>query len=263
MLRDLILDNPLLIEFKRAVRRFFGVSKHSAANAVLLVISCMLYGLLLLITIANRTAMSPVSIIYLQTVLFCFMIPANLHGAIAGERERRSWDLLLAAPVSNLQIVVGKMMSGMAAVATAFLLMFPPLIISLAGDQNASLSKILKCEAISLGFAIALASMTLFISARSKRTYSAHLMTYAMLMTGLVVYMVFVIVAGGQEASPALLFLHPFYAITMVWWPESKVSPVLYNGLFHFLAYIGIAMVLLLISVETLQVADGEEGRAR
>src|SRR5437868_1944057 len=132
--RELVIDNPLIIEFKRSVRRFFGVSKHSSVNAVVLVISCLLYGLLLLVTISNRSGMSPLIIIWVQTFIFCFVIPANLHGAIAGERERRSWDFLLVAPISNLQIVVGKLLSGLATVGTTVVLMLPPILICYGGD---------------------------------------------------------------------------------------------------------------------------------
>ena len=262
-LRELTIENPLLIEFRRSVRRFFGVSKHSAVNAMVLVISCLLYGLLLLITIANRTAMSPVAIVFLQTFLFCFLIPANLHGAIAGERERRSWDLLLASPISNLQIVVGKMLSGLAAVGTTALLMLPPLIISFAGDSEASLVKVIQAQMVSIGFAIALAAITMFISARSKRTYAAQLTTYAVLIVGLIVYWVFVEVATGGQGRQTLLFLHPFYAISAVWGYENNASSLMYNGLFHFLIFTAIAAVLLVVTVETLQIADGDEGRRR
>lgn len=263
--RELVVENPLLIEFRRAVRRFFGVSKHSAVNAMVLVISCLLYGLLLLITIANRSAMSPVAIVFLQTFLFCFLIPANLHGAIAGERERRSWDLLLASPVSNLQIVVGKMLSGLAAVGVTVLLMLPPLLISFAGDGDATVLKVLQTELVSIGFATFLAAMTMFISARSKRTYAAQLTTYACLIVGLIVYWVFVETATGGQGRQTLLYLHPFYAISETWGDGlgSSGSSFMYNGLFHFVIYAALATGLLVVTVETLQMADGAEGRRR
>lgn len=261
--RELTIDNPLMIEYRRSVRRFFGVSKHSTVNAILLVISCLLYGLLLLITIMNRTAMHPAAILYLQTFLFCFLIPANLHGAIAGERERRSWDLLLAAPITNLQIVVGKLMSGIATIATAVGLMLPPLLIAYSGDSSVSLLSVIKAESISIGFALCLAALTLFVSARSKRTFSAQLTTYALLVLGLIVYMSFVSLLGTADSRQSLLFLHPFYAITQVWWPDGDRGSGLYNGLPHLVMYLGIAAVLVAVTVATLQAADGEEGRAR
>jgi len=266
--RDLFIDNPLLIEFKRAVRRFFGVSKHSSVNAMVLVISCLLYGLLLLITIANRQAMSPVAIIYVQTFLFCFIIPSNLHGAIAGERERRSWDLLLAAPIENVQIVAGKLMSGLAAVATTFLLMLAPMLIAWSGDSEATFGKVFSAELISLGFAIAVAAITLLISARSKRAYSAQLLTYGFLFVTQIVYVAFVAVLapmGGSDGNKAenLLYLHPFYAISVVWWPRNGIPMTLYNGVFHVLAYCLIAFGVFAYTVWTLQAADGEDGRRR
>ncbi len=273
-LRELVIENPLLIEFKRAVRRFFGVSKHSAVNAMVLVISCLLYGLLLLITISNRQAMSPVAIIYVQTFLFCFIIPANLHGAIAGERERRSWDLLLAAPIENIQIVVGKLVSGLAAVGTTCLLMLPPMLISWMGDVEATFAKVAQAELVSIGFAIALSAITLLISARSKRAYGAQLVAYAFLMVTQIVYLVFIQVLlspnSYNQADQAMrnntMFLHPFWAIGIIWWPQqggSSSGSILYSGWFNFLAYLTIAAAVVWYTVRTLQAADGEDGRSR
>ncbi len=268
-LRDLFLDNPLLIEFKRSVRRFLGVSKHSAVNATLLVICCLLYGLLLLITIANRQAMSPVAIIYVQTFLFCLIVPANLHGAIAGERERRSWDLLLAAPIQNIQIVAGKLASGLAAVGTTFLLMLAPTLIAWTGDTDATFGRVIRAELISFGFAIALASITLLISAWSKRAYGAQLLAYVFLMSTQVVYLVFVQVlisstfaSGEGSVSAFLLFLHPFYSIAMTW-GSAQESSIWFSGILNFAVYFAIAVAVFFATVRTLQSADGEDGRRR
>ena len=48
-----------------------------------------------MLVVNARGDLPPIALILFQTMLFCFFGPAMLHGAIAGERERRSWDLLL------------------------------------------------------------------------------------------------------------------------------------------------------------------------
>ncbi len=267
VLRNLFIENPMLIEFRRGVRRFFGVSKLGAVTGAVLVVSVLLYGLLLLITAANREGMSPVAIIYVQTFLYCFVVPANLHGSIAGEREKRTWEMLMVAPISNIQIIVGKLLGGICTIFLVAILMTPPIIMSFSGDPESSILKLFKAEMISLGFAMFLAAVSIFISSRSKRAYGAHLLIYSFLVVALIVYPLFVEVArggGGEDSLSFWLFLHPFYAIAAVWSPGSMhAESIAYNGLFHLVAFAGMGAILCLITTETLQVAEGDPGRRR
>jgi len=266
--RSLFLENPMLIEFRRGVRRFFGVSKLGAVNGAVLVVSVLLYGLLLLIVAANREGMSPIAIVLFQTFLYCIIVPASLHGAIAGERERRTWEMLMVAPISNLKIIIGKLLGGVCTLFVVVILMLPPIIMSFAGDPESSFFKLVRAEMISIGFGIFLAAVSIFISSRSKRAYGAHLLIYTYLVVTLIVYPLFVEVAhaGGsaENGRSFWLYLHPFYAVLAVWNPTSvSASPFYYNGAFHFLVFVLIAVLLCAITIETLQVTDGEPGRRR
>jgi ABC-type transport system involved in multi-copper enzyme maturation permease subunit len=46
---------------------------------------------------------------YLQVALICLLTPVFMAGAIAQEANPRTWDILLTAPLGNLQIVLGNL----------------------------------------------------------------------------------------------------------------------------------------------------------
>src|SRR5947209_2866672 len=49
-----------------------------------------------------------------QLLLIVFVVPASMAGAISGERQHRTWDLLLISRLSALDIVWGKLLAGFA-----------------------------------------------------------------------------------------------------------------------------------------------------
>jgi ABC-type transport system involved in multi-copper enzyme maturation permease subunit len=49
-----------------------------------------------------------------ELLLIVFVTPASLAGAISGERQHRTWDLLLISRLSTLDIVWGKLLVGIA-----------------------------------------------------------------------------------------------------------------------------------------------------
>lgn len=49
-----------------------------------------------------------------QLFLIAFVTPATVAGAISGERQHRTWDLLVASSVSTRDIIWGKLLAGIA-----------------------------------------------------------------------------------------------------------------------------------------------------
>src|SRR5471030_1873350 len=105
---DLIVHNPMLIEITRFRRRFLSPAAGGSVQGVLLVLALICYATIVLIVIENRQSISPIYLIMFETGLLTVLAPMLLYNSIAGERERRSWDLLLAAPITKSHIVVGK-----------------------------------------------------------------------------------------------------------------------------------------------------------
>lgn len=220
---DLVTANPMMTETKRFLRRFLGA--RSATYMLTLVLTAVCY-LVLLVLITAYPGMPPYALIYIQTGLFCIILPSMLHGSIAGEREKRTWDLLLSAPVSKAQIIVGKFMSSVAVIgSTVALLSVPTLItyIQQRMDQGAfgsgssldtSIPRIVLAELVSISFALALAAWCMFISARSKRAFAAQGAIYGTLLCAMVVWPVMTAILESQRETYYLLnALHPFIVI--------------------------------------------------
>src|SRR5207302_725971 len=106
--------------------------------------------LLLLTVITSRRSLSAMNMMYFQLVLLLFIGPLVLHSSIAGERERRSWDLLLIAPVTKAQLVVGKLISGLAILGAVFVLMLLPVLVSYNEAQSDTFAMVLSAEGICL-----------------------------------------------------------------------------------------------------------------
>src|SRR5438067_2544501 len=120
--RTLVMENPMAIEVNRFRRRFLEGGRGKTVNTMILVVAIVAYAALLLV-IANMSGdFPPVALIFLQTGVFTLLTPAMMYGSISGERERRSWDLLLVAPITHAQIVVGKFLAALAGIGVAFVL---------------------------------------------------------------------------------------------------------------------------------------------
>ena len=126
--RELFVENPLLIEFKRNMRRFFLVGRGKGANLGIFTMAIIIYFFVFMIVFSVRTYLEISAIVVTQLVLLSFIVPAIMHGTIAGERERRSWDMLLVAPITNKQIVYGKFMSGAAMIGFMLTGVLMPLV---------------------------------------------------------------------------------------------------------------------------------------
>jgi ABC-type transport system involved in multi-copper enzyme maturation permease subunit len=269
-LRGLVFENPMLIDMKRAYRRFFGVSRMKAANAAVLVLSAILYGILLLITLAYRTAFSAEAMVHVQTFLICFVIPSVMHGAIAAEREKRTWDLLLVAPVTNAQIVIGKFIGGTITVLVIFGLMLIPLLLSFEYKGQVSFWSVVRAQAISLSFGIFLTALSLGISARSKRTFGAQIGIYGLIVLTLIVWPMMAASMGLHGKEETTMIFNPFYAIDIAWdrgeffdfARQRYYRSIYFTGWFHSILYLGLTAAILIVTTLKLKAPD-QEGLGR
>lgn len=277
--RELVTDNPMLIELKRFNRKFLGVSKSRGVNTATQVFAILLYLLLLGVTIQFRQLFQPSWIIQLQTFLLCFVVISLMHGTIAAEREKRTWDMLMTAPVTAAQVVVGKFMLGvLGSLVLAGFFLIPVLIVLHPGEPldtnysvvGESLWQTFMSEVISLSFAVCLTAVTLVVSAKSKRAFTAQAVMYGLLLVCLVVLPMFVgmIFSGrssaeGQFTGMELLFGHPFIAVALTNYvpPNDYYPPVPPPALFHgweqFLLYTSITGLCLWQASKSLHLKEG------
>lgn len=205
-----ILDNPLLIEYRRSMRRFIGVTKSGASSSALIIVVAVVYILFLAIVAMFGSDVDPVVIVQFQTFLFCITIPALIHGAIAGERERRTWDLLVASPLTNREIIYGKFVAGMMTQVIVVALMAPPFLLTMMIFKDSNWQIAIIRWLVSIAFGIKLGAVCMAISTHSKRAYTSQLLCYAYLVIVMLVFPMFCLMVSNGQPSPYAYVGQPF-----------------------------------------------------
>lgn len=211
-----LLENPMLVETRRFGRKFFGISRFQRFPVAIVVLLAICYAFLLLITIAYRDGLTSDYIFQCQTLLYCFIVPTMTFGAVAGEREKRTWDLLLVAPISKTQIILGKYISAVVVLVVTFLC-FLPMILITAFSNHETATAVLTNTVISLGFGCGFTAIGIFISSLMSRGFVAQLTIYAVLFLWMImVPMLISFVLQYNNASMQLMWIHPFTAIAAI-----------------------------------------------
>jgi ABC-type transport system involved in multi-copper enzyme maturation permease subunit len=215
---DLIVHNPMLIEITRFRRRFLSASAGGSVNGIVMVLALICYATLVLIVIENRESISPIYLIIFETGFLTLLAPMLLYNAIAGERERRSWDLLLAAPITKAQIVVGKFMGAMSGLLAVTVLFQVPIEIAGVSYERAHWQTLLSADFMSFSFLMTVCALTILFSARVKRGLMALGATLGSLVSLLVVFPALVDSGGADNHSfyDVAFFLHPLIALTRI-----------------------------------------------
>ncbi|MCX7858705.1 MAG: ABC transporter permease [Chloroflexus sp.] len=160
-------------------------------------------------------------------VQVCFLSPSLTAGAIVGEKERQTYDLLLASLLSPVQIVAGKLVS---AIAFALLLIMASLPIAglalIFGGVTAQ--EVLIGVVGLLVTAVSYAAIGLFWSTVMRSTLGATVMAQgtviAILLLVPFLFFVISLLIGAFDGPPtplyvyimgAFLCLHPFIALGM------------------------------------------------
>src|SRR5207302_5279925 len=129
-------------------------------------------------------------LILFQIVLLAFITPALTSGAISGERERQTIDLLFVTPLAPFSIIWGKLLASMSFVVLLLILSVPlfSLVFLFGGieiDQVVYAFAVTGATALSLGF-VGIAFSSLF-----RRTLPATVAAYGaafVLLLGTYVY---------------------------------------------------------------------------
>lgn len=271
LMRTLFTENPMMIEITRFRRKFMGGG--NALNSVILAMCGLIYIGIVALVWNYREAANPIILVFLQTGIFTLLAPALLHGAIAGERERRSWDFLLVAPVTQAQIVCGKFAGAAAAmIACAVALLFPVLIgaafyqqYPMSGPTTSGVNfwNLFQAELLSVAWGLMVCAMTIFFSARCKRGFIALGTTLALLVASLIVWPILIASAGLMSMDNNLLnFFHPFWALTQIEFANVRsTNDMNWGAMYGFpqiFVYIGMTAVFLTWTERTLRFADSE-----
>lgn len=142
------------------------------------------------------------SVLYalLTVVVFAvivLMTPAMCAGAISGERERQTLDLLLCSPLSAVRIVMGKLLSNLAFIVFLLVLTLPlfAMVYLFGGLTLLDIAKLFLFLVVS---AYACASVSIFFSALLKRSSLATILSYVALLLFVILTLVIGAVLYGQ-----------------------------------------------------------------
>ncbi|MDD6208257.1 MAG: ABC transporter permease subunit [Clostridiales bacterium] len=117
----------------------------------------------------------------LEYALVLFLVPSYTSGAISGERERQTLEILLTTKMKPFQIVIGKLLSSISLIILLVISSLPILsiIFSIGG---ASVIELLKLILMCITSAIYIGSFGILFSTLFKRTMPATVITYLMIV---------------------------------------------------------------------------------
>ncbi|MGI8828092.1 MAG: ABC transporter permease [Chloroflexota bacterium] len=159
-----------------------------------------------------------------QLALALVLTPLVTTGAVSGERQRGTWDLLLLTPVSPFAIVCNKLVSRMAFLLLLQVVALPFIAVAfLFGDLN--LADALPAQIVLLGTTLLFAAVTLTASVLAPRTLlaAAGALSLVLLLSGVLTLILSggvrgwqPLAAGGTQTSvilPVVAALDPVAAL--------------------------------------------------
>lgn len=170
-------------------------------------------------------------------LMITIITPTLTSGAISGERERHTYDMLLATPLPPSQLLWGKLIAALSYVVLLLLAAMPlfSIVLVFGGVDLLALAKVVALflsTTLSFGM-IGLLSSTLF-----RRTIWATAFSYGIVVSMIGLSLTLASVWGqfstppGSPAPPWLLYLNPFSALFAI----TSITPPL-DPAMSFLGY--------------------------
>lgn len=266
---ELVGDNPMLVEFDRFRRKYlrFG-GRNTVGTIVLATLVLAFLGLIFLILPRQGGGgdIPPGAIIMGQTVLLCLLAPLLLHGTIAGERERRSWEILLVAPVTKSQIVAGKYLAALAGAAGAIGVMSFPVVLAALTYRSTSyglgsgvgFGELLMAEILSFVSVAFVCAVSLFFSARVRRPLMALGVTLGLIVGFFVALPGLVGTFGGQIAGEAVIWLNPVVTMGSLLFSSGSTRSSIADSVLISLVFALLTAVIFVWTVASLTFAEND-----
>jgi len=179
--------NPILaFSATRRMRSFRTLLIVAAYLGVMLGTVLLMMGSLFKDTVsifALRTSVRAyVMLMIAQFALIVLIAPAMTSGAVAGERERQTLELLLVTNTRSFRIVAGKMMESFAMLALLIVSGFPAMCLTMIAGA-VILPQILAGELFLLAMAFAAVCVGVLSSALARSTVGSSILSYVILLS--------------------------------------------------------------------------------
>lgn len=158
---------------------------------------------------------------FFQLGLVCLFSPALAAGAISGERERQTFDVLLVSRVSAFGIVWGKLLASIAYILLLILTALP-LFSAVFLFGGIDFQQFVLSQLITITTAICLGSVALLCSAALQRSLTATVCSYAasfMLSIGTAL-VAFIASASQAQVIAVQWYFNPFFSLGSVMIPN-------------------------------------------
>ena len=226
--------NPVLVKELRS--RMRGARAFVILTGVLLLLGAVCYALYRIVLATSgytRSLLSPqigqtlfIAIVFLELMMVCFITPTVTAGAISGEREKLTYEMLLATPLRPASILWGKLVS---ALSYVFLLIFAavPMASLVFIFGGVAPRDMIKALVILVAVAVMLGMVSIFMSVWLGRTGRATVLSYLVVLALLVgPVFVYILVGVLRRAEPPrwILVPNPVSALFSALTPATAMS---------------------------------------
>jgi ABC-2 type transport system permease protein len=208
---ELVIDNPVVLKELRG--RMRGARAFVVLTIYLLMLSAFSSLVYVAIAETSVTLSGQVNtgqigrtlfggVVAIEMLLVSFIAPSFTAGAISGEREHQTYDLLRTTLLPSYSLVLGKLLSSMMYVLLLLLAAIPLQSIAFFFGGVAETEVILSFIILLLT-ALAFSTIGIYFSARTRRTLSASVMTYStatFITFGLPILLMVVMLVGGMSS---------------------------------------------------------------
>lgn len=236
--------NPIIVKELRSMMR--GGRAFLTITIALILMSLAGYGLYRMTVAATQYSTAPLSpqvgqvlffgLAFIELLIMAAITPSVTAGTISGERERETYEMLLATPLHPASILWGKLVSAMGYV---FLMLFAAIplssIVFLFG--GVSLRDMLKTLVVLLVVMILFGVTGIFMSALFGRSGRATAMAYLailLLILGPILIMIGAGVMAQGDPPRWPMMLSPISALASAMSPS--INPNSISGLFWMLS---------------------------
>jgi ABC-2 type transport system permease protein len=236
--------NPIIVKELRS--RMRGARAFITLTVALVLTAIFSFFLYRLAVANSQYAYSPLSpqigqtlfagLIFLELMIVSAITPAITAGAISGEKERQTYEMLLATPLHPLNILWGKLVSALSYVLLLVFVAVPmSSLIFIFGGVTAR--DMLKTLAILTVIAAMFGVMGLFMSALFERTGRATTAAYLLVMS-MLIGPIFIAAAASALSQPEIprwfLALSPISALS-----STLSSSVNQQRMFDIIGWLG------------------------
>ncbi len=242
MIRNLFVGNAMIGEATRAWRRYWnggGTTAGRIANWVTVIL--VVLGYLWLTALITKEPSGWFSALpTLELLAVTILIPITVYGAIAGERERATWEALILTRLTPGQIIFGKvywrvlLVLGIVILSSVLVMMSVALpytgTIRAEVDPRISFAKLMQLQFMVMSWGIFLCSLGLWVSANSRRSVTSAAVFFGILI-GFLGFLPLLFSLMGISMSAMNEPKNPIFALIQFFWLHYNPFHIAYAGL--------------------------------